>query len=162
MENDQLKSKPPGVSRVEARYIVLPQHANDVGIAFGGTLMSWIDMVATIVAQKHCEHKVVTVSTDRINFLAPIAIGDHVLLKAAVNFVGHTSMEIGVQVTQENPFTGETRLATTAYLTFVGIGADKRPVAIPGLAPETPEERLRCEAGRRRMEERRAARHAGD
>jgi acyl-CoA hydrolase len=121
-------TKTPRESAVESRYLVMPQHANDCGIAFGGTIMSWIDMVAAMVAQRHCEREVVTVSIDKLSFLAPIQIGDHVLLKASVNYVGQTSMEVGVQVIKENPYQGESVRATTAYLTFVGIDRNKKPL----------------------------------
>ena len=97
------KIKTPRDSRMETRYLVMPHQANDIGIAFGGTIMSWIDMLAAMVAQKHCEGKVVTVSIDKISFLRPIRIGDHIVLRASVNYVGTTSLEVGVQVTGENP-----------------------------------------------------------
>lgn len=149
-----MKTKTPRESQVESRYIVMPQHANDYGIAFGGTIMAWIDMVAAMVAQKHCELEVVTVSTDQIAFVAPIRIGDHVLLQASANYVGNTSMEVGVRVTKENPYTGQSLLATTAYLTFVGLDANKKPVTIPRLKPETPEELRRYQHARLRVEAR--------
>ena len=149
-----MKCKTPRESQVETRYIVMPQHANHFGIAFGGTIMSWIDMVAAMVAQKHCEHEVVTVSIDQISFLAPIRIGDHVVLKASANYVGHTSMEVGVLVIRENPHTSESSRATTAYLTFVGLDAQKRPTTIPRLQPETPDEIRRHENARLRVEAR--------
>ncbi len=151
---DPIKTKTPKESRVESRYIVMPQHANDYGIAFGGTIMSWIDMVAAMVAQKHCECEVVTVSTDRISFHEPIAIGDHVVLRASANFVGHTSMEVGVQVTKENPYTRASARATTAYLTFVGLDANKHPTVIPQLVPETPDEIRRYHNAKLRVESR--------
>jgi acyl-CoA hydrolase len=139
---------------VETRYVVMPQHANDYGLAFGGTIMAWIDMVAAMVAQRHAEHEVVTVSTDKISFWAPIQIGDHVLLQASVNYVGRTSMEVGVRVTRENPYTGERVIATTAYLTFVGLDEHKKPVPVPGLAPETADEKRRHENARIRVQAR--------
>ena len=135
--------KTPRDSAVEARYILMPQHANDLGIAFGGTIISWIDMVAAMVAQRHCGRKVVTVSVDRISFLAPCRVGDHVLLRASANYVGHTSMEVGVQVTRENPLTGDRIRATTAYLTFVALDEQHHPTAAPDLVVETPDERRR-------------------
>jgi len=149
-----VRVKTPRESRVEARYIVMPQHANHCDIAFGGTIVSWIDMVAAMVAQRHCECEVVTVSIDKLSFLEPIKIGDHVLLMASANYVGHTSMEVGVRVMVENPFTGASIRATTAYLTFVALGPDKRPVAIPRLDPETPDECRRFENARLRVEAR--------
>ncbi|HNJ03438.1 MAG TPA: hotdog domain-containing protein, partial [Leptospiraceae bacterium] len=74
----------------------MPDHANHYGTLFGGTLMGWIDMVAVMVAQRHCGREAVTASVDRLNFLSPISVGDHVLLRASVNYTGRTSMEIGV------------------------------------------------------------------
>jgi acyl-CoA hydrolase len=143
---------------VEARYIVMPQHANDANIAFGGTIMSWIDMVAAMVAQRHCECEVVTASTDQISFVLPIYIGEHVLLKACANYVGRTSMEVGVRVIRENPYTGVSVHATTAFLTFVGLDHNKRPVAIPQLKPETAEELRRYEHAKLRVEARKELR----
>ena len=136
----ELKTKTPRDSQVESRFIVMPQHANPAGIAFGGVIMSWIDMVAAMVAQRHCEHEVVTASTDQISFLAPVHIGDHVVLQAAANYVGRTSMEVGVRVTRENPHTGEAVRATTAYLTFVGLDPNNHPMPLPHLRPETADE----------------------
>jgi acyl-CoA hydrolase len=150
-----IKTKTPRESQSEARYLVMPQHANDLGVAFGGTIMSWIDMLAAMVAQKHCEHKVVTASTDQISFLAPIHIGDHVVLKASVNYVGTTSMEVGVQVTRENPYSGQSVHATTAYLTIVGVDENARPTPIPQLQPETPDEIRRYDNAKLRVQARR-------
>lgn len=147
----ELKAKHPRESAVESRYIIMPQHANDIGIAFGGAIMAWIDMVAAMVAQRHCQCEVVTVSLDQLSFLAPVEIGDHVLLKASVNYVGRTSLEVGVQVTRENPYSGHCERATTAYLTFVGIDEKKRPTPVPGIIPETPDEIRRHDNARLRM-----------
>jgi acyl-CoA hydrolase len=148
------KIKTPHASQMETRYLVMPQHANDLGIAFGGTIMSWIDMLAAMVAQKHCEGKVVTVSTDQISFLEPIHVGDHVVLRASINYVGNTSMEVGVQVECENPVTGRAARTTTAYLTFVCVDDHARPKPAPRLHPETPDEIRRFENARVRVEAR--------
>lgn len=148
------KIKTPRDSRMETCYLVMPHQANDIGIAFGGTIMSWIDMLAAMVAQKHCEGKVVTVSIDKISFLRPIRIGDHIVLRASVNYVGTTSLEVGVQVTGENPYTGESVRATTAYLTFVGLDEAGHPSAVPRLRPETPDEIRRHDNARVRVEAR--------
>jgi acyl-CoA hydrolase len=151
---DAPRIKTPRESRAESRYLVMPQHTNDCGIAFGGTIMAWIDMIAAMVAQKHCASEVVTVSIDKLSFLEPIKVGDHVVLKASANYVGRTSMEVGVQVTKENPFTGESARATTAYLTFVGIDSQKQPKVIPRLQPETPDEIRRHENATLRVQSR--------
>lgn len=121
----------------------MPDHANHYGTLFGGFLMSWIDMIAVMVAQRHCGREAVTASVDRLNFIAPIFVGDHVLLKASVNYTGRSSMEIGVQVSKENPYTGVSVRATTAYLTFVALDENKRPSAIPPVVPETEIEKKR-------------------
>jgi acyl-CoA hydrolase len=147
----ELPAKSPRASAVEARYIILPQHANDTGIAFGGTILSWIDMVGAMVAQRHCGRRVVTVGMDQISFLAPCHIGDHILLRAAANYVGQTSLEVGVQVLRENPTTGNQVRATTAYLTFVALDEHEKPTLIPPLHPETPDEVRRFEHAKIRV-----------
>jgi len=146
--------KTPRQSAVETRYILAPNHVNAHGTAFGGVIMSWIDMVAAMVAQRHCEGVVVTASIDRISFKAPIHVGDHVILKASVNYVGKTSLEIGVQVTKENPRTGERAKATTAYLTFVNLDENEQPKSAPPLAPETAEDKRRFENATARVQQR--------
>ena len=98
------KTKTPKESAIETRYIVMPDHANHYGTAFGGVIMSWIDLIAVMVAQRHCEREAVTLSVDRLTFISPIQIGDHVILRASVNYTGTSSMEIGVQVIKENPY----------------------------------------------------------
>jgi acyl-CoA hydrolase len=149
-----LKTKTPRDSQMETRYLVMPQHANDLGITFGGTIMAWIDALAGMVAQKHCERKVLTVSTDRISFLSPVHIGDHVVLRASVNYVGTTSLEVGVQVMRENPYTRESVRATTAYLTFVGVDDVGHPTPVNPLKPETPDEIRRNENAKLRVQSR--------
>jgi acyl-CoA hydrolase len=96
----------------------------------------------------------VTVSTDKISFLAPVHVGDHVVLRASVNHVGTTSMEVGVQVTRVNPYTGESVRATTAYLTLVGLDENERPTPIHQLKPETPDEIRRYENAKLRVQAR--------
>lgn len=152
MKNNNLTPKTPSESQIESRYIVMPDHANHYGTAFGGAIMSWIDMVAAMVAQKHSGREAVTLSVDRLTFIHPIYIGDHVILRASVNYVGSTSMEIGVQVLKENPYNNENVRATTAYLTFVALDENKKPVRVPPLIPETEPEKRRFENARLRLE----------
>lgn len=134
------KTKTPRESAIETRYIVMPDHANHYGTAFGGVIMSWIDLIAVMVAQRHCEREAVTLSVDRLTFISPIQIGDHVILRASVNYTGTSSMEIGVQVIKENPYKQERVRATTAYLTFVALDENKKPVPVPTIIPETEDE----------------------
>ena len=135
--------KTPADSAVETRYLVMPGHANAFGTAFGGAIMSWIDMVAAMAAQKHCGCEVVTAGIDSVAFEEPVRIGDQVVLLACVNYVSKTSMEVGVKVIGENSCNGTRVTATRAFLTFVAINADHRPVAVPPLTPQTDEEQRR-------------------
>jgi acyl-CoA hydrolase len=137
------KVKTPADSAVQTRYIVMPGHANAFGTAFGGVIMSWIDMVAGMAAQRHCGGQVVTVGIDSLTFERPVHIGDQVILLSTVNYVGQTSMEVGVKVFGENPRKGERFVATRAFLTFVAIDDDHRPIPAPGLTPQTDEEKRR-------------------
>jgi acyl-CoA hydrolase len=111
-------------------------------------------MVASLVAQRHSQTQVVTASIDSINFHTPIHVGEQVVLKAAVNYVGHTSMEVGVQVTRENPYTGESVRATTAHLTFVAIDKDGRPTPVCKLRPQSLEEERRYKNAQLRVKAR--------
>ncbi len=147
-------SKTPSESAVEARYLVMPPQANPQGTAFGGAIVAWIDMAAAMAAQRHCGCQVVTAGIDSLIFVEPIRIGDQVVLKAAVNYVSRSSMEVGVQVTRENPFTGERRIATTAHLTLVALGAEGKPTPAPALRPQTPEEIQRYEHAQVRVQAR--------
>ena len=137
------KAKRPSDSSIESRYLVLPNDANQYGTIFGGVTVAWIDMVGSMAAQKHCGKEVVTASIDSLSFKEPIYIGEHVILKAWVNYVGRTSMEVEVQVYRENPETGRISLATIAYLTYVALDRNKKPTKVRSLAPVGPEEEHR-------------------
>lgn len=112
--------------------------------------MSWVDIVAAICAQRHSNSEVVTASIDQLHFVAPVYKGWVVNLKASLNFVSKTSMEVGVRVDAENPKTGETFHTASAYLTFVAIGSDGVPVPVPRLDLESEEERRRNKAAEAR------------
>jgi acyl-CoA hydrolase len=148
------KGKTPSESAVETRYLVMPQQANPQGTAFGGAIVSWIDMVAAMAGQRHCGREVVTAQIDTLVFRHPIHIGDQVVLRAAVNYVGRSSREVGVQVIRENPYTGEEIVATTAHLTLVALDQEQKPTAVPPLLPQTPEEERRYEAAKLRVQAR--------
>lgn len=139
-------------SAVEMRYIVMPNHTNPQNSIFGGVVMSWIDIAAAMVAERHSNRPVVTVHIGDISFKAPIKIGDHVLIKASLNYTGKSSMLVGVKVVAENPFTGISRHTTTAYLAFVALDDIGRPIQVRGLIPESDEEKRRFEAGKKRIE----------
>jgi acyl-CoA hydrolase len=149
-----MKGKKPGDSAVESRYLLMPHQANPYGTAFGGVIIAWIDMIASMAAQRHCGKEVVTASIDSLSFKEPINVGDHVVLKALVNYVGRTSMEVGVRVIREDPYSAEQSIATTAHLTFVALGKDKRPCPVAPVLPETADEKKRYENAKLRVQAR--------
>jgi acyl-CoA hydrolase len=120
-------------SQVVMTQLVLPTHINALGSIFGGTIMSWIDIAAAIAGQRHSAKDVVTASIDTLNFIAPIYKGWIVNLRASVNFVSHTSMEVGVRVDSENPRTNEKHHTASAYLTFVALNSNGKPTEVPKL-----------------------------
>lgn len=152
------KTKTPSETSVEMREMVLPNHTNALNTAFGGTVMGWIDIAAAMVAARHCGKPVVTAHIDDIDFIAPIKLGYHVLIQASLNYVGRSSMIVGVKVTSENPFTGESRTTTKAYLTFVALDDIGRPVEVPGLEPQTDDEIRRYENAKKRVEMKKSVR----
>ena len=144
-------SKTPSETSIEMRELVMPNHTNPPNTVFGGTGMSWIDVAAAMVAARHCGRPVVTAHIDDIDFIAPIKMGYHVLIQASLNYVGKTSMIVGVKVTSENPYTNEKRTTTKAYLTFVALDDLGRPTDVPGLLPESEDEIRRFENAKKRV-----------
>jgi acyl-CoA hydrolase len=117
--------------------------ANSAGNIHGGTVMKLVDEAAGLSAIKHSRERVVTAGMDRMTFLVPIHVAELVTFSASVNAVWRTSMEVGVRVETENPRTGETHHASTAYLTMVAVDADGNPTEVPPLLASTPEEQRR-------------------
>ena len=120
-----------------------PQDVNVAGNVHGGVIMKLIDAVAGAVAVRHARANAVTASVDRLDFHHPVFIGDLLILTATLNLVGRTSMEVGVYVQSENLITGEIRHTASAYLTFVALDKDGRPMVLPPLILETEEEMRR-------------------
>ncbi len=120
-----------------------PQDANLAGNVHGGVIMRLIDDAAYVVATRHCRCNTVTASIDRMDFHNPIYIGDLVSLKASLNLVGKTSMEIGVRVDSENLKTGEISHGVSAYLTYVALDEYGKPTSVPPLLLETEEDKRR-------------------
>jgi acyl-CoA hydrolase len=137
---------------------MMPQHSNNLDHVFGGVILSMMDTASAVSAIRHARMTCVTVSVDRVDFREPIHVGDLVVMKCSVNYVGRTSMEVGVRVEAENLQTGVRRHTNSCYLTFVAIDRNGRPVEVPRLVPETEEEIRRYEAAKarrqRRLEER--------
>jgi acyl-CoA hydrolase len=138
----------------ETAQLMMPQHANVLGHVFGGVVLSMMDTTAAVSAIRHARLACVTVSVDRVDFREPIHVGDLVIMKSSVNFVGRTSMEIGVRVETENLLTGLRRHTNSCYLTFVAVDRNGKPVPVPPLKPEKPEEIRRYQAAKERRERR--------
>ena len=141
-------------SSVTMAQVMTPQDVNRAGNVHGGVIMKLIDTAAGIVAVRHARTNTVTASVDRLDFFNPVFIGDLVTLKASLNSVGRTSMEIGVYVQSENIITGEIRHTASAYLTWVALGDDGKPTVVPPLILETEEEMRRNREAQARRENR--------
>lgn len=150
----QARQKTPASSEVIMTELVLPSHTNTLGSVFGGTIMSWIDIAAAIAAQRHSRKVVVTASIDALHFMTPIKLGFIVKIHARVNYVGKTSMEVGVRVDAENPITGESRHAVTAYTTFVALDEHGKPTPAPALVIQSTEDKRRNSAAKKRRNSR--------
>ena len=116
--------------------------ANSAGFVHGGTVMRLVDEAAGLAAIKHSGRRVVTAGMDRMTFTTPVFVGELLRCAASVNAVWRSSMEVGVRVEAENPFTGDTRHTSTAYLTMVAI-EDGEPVTAPRLLAESEDEQRR-------------------
>ncbi len=132
--------------------IMQPSDANPRGIVHGGSMMKEIDNAAGAVAIKHSRHYSVTASIDRIDFHNKVFIGDLVTIKASLNAVGRSSMEVGVRVEAEDMITGKRRHVNSAYLTFVAIDENGKPVEVPQLICETQDEKRRNREAQNRKE----------
>lgn len=141
-------------SRVEMTEMVLPNDANRLGNLLGGRLMHMIDIIAAIAASRHTHRVCVTASVDELHFHHPIKIGEVVILKASVNRAFHTSVEVGVRVQKEDLLNGKRTHTNSAYLTFVAIDDNGRPVPVPAIRPETGEEKRRYRDAARRRQQR--------
>src|SRR3990167_6421311 len=137
-------------TEVEMTQVVMPQYANTIGTVFGGQIVSWIDMCAAVSAQRHARTPVVTASIDSVNFIQPVKQGQIVILKSQVNAVFHTSMEIGILVIAEDPLTGQRHKACRAYCTFVALDAAGKPVKLPSLISNSPEDQRRAKEAQER------------
>ena len=133
--------------------VVLPNDANPLGFALGGTVMHYIDLAGAVAAHRHGRQPFVTAAVDGLQFLHPIKVGDLIILRARVTAVFRTSLEVEVEVFSESLLTAERWLTSTAYVTFVAVGTTGAPTPLPPLELETDEDRAKAaEAATRRAE----------
>jgi acyl-CoA hydrolase len=149
-----LPVRTPSESQSEMTELILPNDTNTLGNLLGGRLMHFIDLVGAMAAYRHARSHVVTASMDHIDFIAPVHVGDLLILKSKLNRAFTTSMEVGVKVWVENTIAGTHRHVASAYLTFVAIDSQGRRVPVPQLRPETEEEQHHYEDAARRREHR--------
>jgi len=150
--SDKGEARTVAETQHETAQLMMPQHANVLGHVFGGVMLSMMDTTAAVSAIRHARKACVTVSVDRVDFREPIHVGDLVIMKSSVNFVGKTSMEVGVRVESENLVTGVRRHTNSCYLTFVAIDRNGKPSPVPAVRPETAEEIRRYDAAKERRE----------
>ena len=135
--------------------VVLPDDANPLGNILGGKVMHLIDIAGAVAAHRHSHRHVVTASVDSLDFVRPIRVGQIILLQAQVTRAFHTSMEVGVNVYLEDYISGERHQTSSAFVTYVAVGEDGKPTAVPALVPRTAEEKRRyreaLERRRRRL-----------
>ncbi len=146
--------KPVSRSQTETVELVLPNDTNPLGNILGGRVMHLIDITASIAAYRHARQQVVTAHMDDLSFHHPIKLGHFIILKASVNYVGRTSLEVGVKVLSEDPENGTRRHTSSAYLTFVAVDGEGHPTAIPPLQLETAEDERRNREARERLQRR--------
>lgn len=150
------EGRTPRDSLTEMTELVLPQHGNILGGAFGGTVLAWIDICGAVAAQRHSRRIAVTAAIDEVSFRAPIRVGDVVVLTARLNAAFRTSMEVHVEVQVEERATGRRRRCVDAFMTFVAVDEDRKPCPVPPLVTETADDERR----REQAEVRRTARLA--
>jgi len=152
MNDDAAEIKSPDDSVAVFSELMMPHQVNNLGHVFGGELLSMVDRAAAVSAMRHAGRPAVTVSIDRVDFVEPIYTGELVTCTARVNFVGRTSMEIGVRVEAEDLLSGKKRHTNTCLLTFVAIDENHRPCPVPRLDLSDPADDRRFREGRRRRE----------
>jgi acyl-CoA hydrolase len=142
-------------SQAERSEVIFPGDANSLGNLFGGRLMQFIDLVGAVAAYRHARSTaVVTASMDHLDFVAPVHIGDLLILKASVNRAFKSSMEVGVKAMVEDPRTRLLRHVSTAYVTYVAVDQTGTPVPVDPVIPETEHQKRRFEDAQRRRENR--------
>ncbi|WP_263384057.1 acyl-CoA thioesterase [Granulicella arctica] len=149
--SEEIVSRTVVESQSERSEIVFPADSNALGNLFGGRLMQYIDLVGAMAASRHARAITVTASMDHLDFVAPVRVGELLILKASVNRAFRTSMEVGVRAMVEDVREQKLRHVSSAYLTFVAVDQHGQRLVVPQVVPETDHQKRRYEdAGRRR------------
>ena len=138
-------------SRVTLAVLMGPAEANLRGFVHGGIIMKLMDEAGGSAAMRHAGRQAVTVAVDQVTFREPIHLGDLVTFQAALTYAGRSSMEVRVEVTAQNLFSGETTHTNTAYFVYVALDDNERPAEVPPLQLETPEEHQQYGAAKERQ-----------
>jgi uncharacterized protein (TIGR00369 family) len=152
MEVNGMNGKRVNESMVLMAQLMTPEDANPAGNVHGGVIMKLIDNAGGTVAARHARNNVVTASIDRLSFHKPVYIGNLITLKACLNLAGSTSMEVGVRVEAEDLLTGEVWHTASAYLTYVALDSNSKPMEIPPLIVENNEQTRRYQEANARRE----------
>lgn len=149
-----MEGKTVDESRTLMSQLMMPSDANPTGNVHGGTIMKLVDTAGGICATRHAGRPVVTVVVDTMTFMEPVYVGHLVTLEAQVNWVGHTSLEIGVKVMAEDVLDGSISHTSSAYVVYVALDEAGKPTAVPPLIVHTEEERRRMQAAEARRKRR--------
>ena len=151
MSDDKIVSRTVSESQAERSEIIFPADSNALGNLFGGRLMQFIDLVGAVAAVRHSRAIVVTASMDHSDFVAPVHVGDLLILKESVNRAFRTSMEVGVRAMVEDARGQTLRHVSSSYVTYVAVDREGKPIPVPCVIPETEHQKRRfADAGRRR------------
>ena len=152
MSDEKIVSRAVSESQAERSEIIFPADANALGNLFGGRLMQFIDLAGAVAAVRHSRAIVVSASMDQLDFVAPVHIGDLLILKASVNRAFRTSMEVGVRAMVEDARGQTLRHVSSAYVTYVAVDREGRPITVPCVVPETEHQKRRYADALRRRE----------
>lgn len=146
-----MQGKQVSTSRVSLSRLMGPQDANGHGNVHGGVIMKQVDEAGALASMRHAQAPTVTVAVDSMTFMHPIYVGHVVQFNAELTHAGTTSMEVRVEVTSENPITGEAILTNIAYVVYVALDENGKPQRVPSLIYTTDEERHRAEQAKERQ-----------
>jgi uncharacterized protein (TIGR00369 family) len=148
----QLAGKRASESQRELSQQMMPSDANPLGNVHGGQIMKLIDEAGALAAMRHARRPVVTITMDSVSFLSPVRVGHLLTLRGSVNWVGKTSLEVGVRVEAENPITGEIMHTNSAYAVYVALDDLGKPCSVPPLILENDEDRRRWDEAEARQQ----------